>query len=199
MAAPLKDPDTTMTLCILGRRRALLLLAAAPVACTSPNPNLYTLEAVPGQNRPGAPRTIELRAIALARYLERSQIVRSSEDFRLDVLGNDWWGEPLDAMLARVTIQNLTQRLDGSTVFSENGAISGIPDATLGINIQRMDQNRSGSVVLIAQVSVTRRTSVARTITITVLPPAAGTPGLVAAMSQAVGQLADQTAGMLVA
>ncbi len=199
MAAPLKDPDTTMTLCILGRRRALLLLAAAPVACTSPNPNLYTLEAVPGQSRPGAPRTIELRAIALARYLERSQIVRSSEDFRLDVLGNDWWGEPLDAMLARVTIQNLTQRLDGSTVFSENGAISGIPDATLGINIQRMDQNRSGSVVLIAQVSVTRRTSVARTITITVLPPAAGTPGLVAAMSQAVGQLADQTAGMLVA
>lgn len=188
-----------MTLCILGRRRALLLLAAAPVACTSPNPNLYTLEAVPGQSRPGAPRTIELRAIALARYLERSQIVRSSEDFRLDVLGNDWWGEPLDAMLARVTIQNLTQRLDGSTVFSENGAISGIPDATLGINIQRMDQNRSGSVVLIAQVSVTRRTSVARTITITVLPPAAGTPGLVAAMSQAVGQLADQTAGMLVA
>ncbi len=199
MAAPLKDLDTTMTHCILGRRRALLLMAAAPVACASPNPNLYTLEAVPGQARSGAPRTIELRAIALARYLERSQIVRSSEDFRLDVLGNDWWGEPLDAMLSRVTIQNLTQRLNGSTVFSENGAISGIPDATLGINIQRMDQNRSGAVVLIAQVSVTKRASVAQTMTITVSPPVAGTPGLVAAMSQAMGQLADRTAGMLVA
>ncbi len=198
MAAPLKDPDTTMTHCILGRRRALLLMAAFPAACASPNPNLYTLEAVPGQSRSGAPRTIELRAIALARYLERSQIVRSSEDFRLDVLGNDWWGEPLDAMLARVTIQNLTQRLDGSTVFSENGAISGIPEATLGINIQRMDQNRAGAVVLIAQVSVTRRASNARTMTITVVPPQAGTPGLVAAMSLAMGQLSDQTAGMLV-
>lgn len=197
MAALLKDPDTTMIHCILGRRRALLLMAAVPASCASPNPNLYTLEAVPGQSRRGAPRTIELRAIALARYLERSQIVRSSEDFRLDVLGNDWWGEPLDAMLARVTIQNLTQRLDGSTVFSENGAISGIPDATLGINIQRLDQNRSGAVVLIAQVSVTKRASIARTITINVSPAGAGTPGLVAAMSQAMGQLADQTAGML--
>ncbi len=114
------------------------------------------------------------------------------------MLGNDWWGEPLDAMLARVTIQNLTQRLDGSTVFSENGAISGIPEATLGINIQRMDQNRAGAVVLIAQVSVTRRASNARTMTITVVPPQAGTPGLVAAMSLAMGQLSDQTAGMLV-
>jgi uncharacterized lipoprotein YmbA len=187
-----------MTPRILGRRRTLLLLAAAPAACASPNPNLYTLAVVPGPSRPGAPRTIELRAIALARYLERSQIVRSSEDYRLDVLGNDWWGEPLDAMLARVTIQNLTQRLNGSTVFAENGAISGIPDATLGINIQRMDQNRSGAVVLIAQVSVTRRTGVARTFTITVSPPLAGTPGLVAAMSQAAGQLADHAASMLV-
>ncbi len=188
-----------MTPRILGRRRTLLLLAAAPAACASPNPNLYTLAVVPGPGRPGAARTIELRAIALARYLERSQIVRSSEDYRLDVLGNDWWGEPLDAMLARVMVQNLTQRLEGSTVFAENGAISGIPDATLGINIQRMDQNRAGAVVLVAQVSVTRRASVARTITVTVSPPIPGTPGLVAAMSDAIGQLADQTAAMLVA
>jgi uncharacterized lipoprotein YmbA len=43
--------------------------------------------------------------------------VRSSEDFRLDVSGNDWWGEPLDAMMGRVLTQELTQRLPGSTVF----------------------------------------------------------------------------------
>ena len=41
-----------------------------------------------------------LRQIGLARYLERSQIVRSSENYRLDVMANDWWGEPLGAMLS---------------------------------------------------------------------------------------------------
>ena len=52
-------------------------------------------------------------------------------------------------------------------------------------------------MVLIAQVSVTRREATARTITIQVTPAGAGTSALVAAMSEAVGQLADQAAGML--
>ena len=97
---------------------------AAGGSCASPNPSLYTLAVVPGPTHPGAPRRIELREIALAHYLERSQIVRSSEDYRLDVLGNDWWGEPLDSMLSRVLVQELSQRLPGSTVFAENGAIT---------------------------------------------------------------------------
>src|SRR5215475_11960570 len=87
-----------------GRRQLLwiTLLAALPAACASPNPTLYTLAVVPGAEHTGAPHVIELRAIAIAHYLERSQIVRSSEDLRLDVLGGDWWGEPLDAMLGRI-------------------------------------------------------------------------------------------------
>src|SRR5581483_12307764 len=108
----------------IDRRGVLWLLAALPAACASPNPSLYTLAVVPGPTHPSSPPRIELRAIALAHYLERSQIVRSSEGFRLDVLGNDWWGEPLDAMLSRVLVQELSQRLPASTVFGENGAIS---------------------------------------------------------------------------
>ena len=106
-----------------GRRSALWLLAGAPAACASPDPSLYTLAVVPGRVLPSPPRRIELRQIALARYLERSRIVRSSENLRLDVLGNDWWGEPLDAMLSRVLVQALSQRLPTSMVFAENGAI----------------------------------------------------------------------------
>jgi len=182
----------------LARRTALLgVCSLALAACASPNPNLFTLAPVTGEVRSGAPPIVELRAISLARYLERSQIVRSSEDFRLDVLGNDWWGEPLDTMLGRVIVQNLSQRLPGVTVFAENGAISTVPDVMLGINIQRLDQNRAGAVVLIAQVSVTRRDTVARTITLQVVPSGAGTAPLVAAMSEAIGQLSDQAAGML--
>jgi len=166
-------------------------------ACASPNPVLYTLAPVPGAERRGTPKVIELRSIGLARYLERSQIVRSSEDFRLDVLSNEWWGEPLDTMLSRVLSQNLTQRLPGTTIFAESGAVTALPDAMLGINIQRLDQARNGAIILIAQVSVKRVSATARTITIEVTPAGPGTGSLVAAMSEAVGQLADQIAGML--
>jgi uncharacterized lipoprotein YmbA len=182
---------------LLPRRRALWLLAALPAACSSPNPTLYTLAVVPGATHPVAPMRIELREVALARYLERSQIVRSSEDFRLDVLGNDWWGEPVDSMLNRVLVQELSQRLPSCTVFGENGAITVTPDATVELNVQRFDEDRSGAVVLLAQVAVTGRVAVTRNLRFAVPPPSPGTSGLVSAMSSAAGQLADTIAGML--
>lgn len=181
----------------LGRRRMLWLLAGLPAACASPNPALYTLAIVPGATHPVAPPHIELRDIALARYLERSQIVRSSEDFRLDVLGNDWWGEPLDAMLNRVLVQELSQRLPSSTVFAENGAITATPDATVELNIQRFDEDRSGALILLAQVAVTGDVTATRNVRFSVPPPSPGTSGLVSAMSTAVGELADAIAEML--
>ena len=182
---------------MLSRRCTVILLATLPMACSSPNPTLYTLAVLPGTQHQHAPRTIELRSIALARYLERSQIVRSSEDYRLDVLGNDWWGEPLDAMLGRVLVQELTNRLPGSTVFPENGAVSVTPDATVAINIERLDTDHSGAVVLVAQVAVSDHGVAARSVRLTVPPPSANTAGLVSAMSSATAQLADAVADML--
>lgn len=181
------------------RRRALIaLLAASPAACASPNPALYTLAVVPGAEHAGAPHVVELRAIAVAHYLERSQIVRSSEGFRLDVLGNDWWGEPLDAMLGRVLSEELTQRLPGSTVYGENGSISATAAVTVAINVQRLDADAAGVVVLIAQVAVTSgRDSAMRAVRYTVPPTGTGTAGLVSAMSTTVGQLADMVAAMV--
>jgi len=181
---------------MLPRRYVLSLLAALP-ACSSPNPTLYTLAVVPGATHAGAPRVIELRAIALARYLERSQIVRSSEDYRLDVSGNEWWGEPLDAMMGRILVQELTERLPGSTIFAENTAISVTPDVSVGINLQRLDMDRTGTLVLIAQVALSGRMTTARNLRLTVTPPSTDTSGLVSAMSTATGQLADAVAAML--
>jgi uncharacterized lipoprotein YmbA len=170
-------------------------------ACTSsPNPALYTLASVKGTERSGAPKVISLQQVVTARYLERSQIVRSSDDYRLDVMANDWWGEPLGNMVDRILVQELSQRLPQSSVFGENSAISPSPDATVEINIQRLDRNRSGSVVLQAQVgiSVRRRTgSQLRNVTLEVAPPTPDIAGQVAATSAAVGQLADQIALLL--
>jgi uncharacterized lipoprotein YmbA len=141
---------------------------------------------------------IELRGISLARYLERSQIVRSSEGYRMDVLSNDWWGEPLDSMIGRILVQELNQRLPGSTVFGDNGAISTSPDATVEINVQRLDLDRDGAVLLAAQVSVEAKGSATRGVSLTVRPEDGTTRALVAAMSIVVAQLADTIAGMLV-
>jgi uncharacterized lipoprotein YmbA len=143
------------------------------------------------------PRVIELRSIGIARYLERSQIVRSSENYRLDVLPNDWWGEPLDAMIGRTLARALTQRLPGSTVFLENGAISAEPDATVQVNVQRLDQQANGAVRLVAQFAVVRRAGDTRGVTLDVPTRGSTTPDLIAAMSDAIGQLADRIAAAL--
>ena len=184
------------------RRRALIGLAAtvALAACASPNPRLYTIASVPGPVVGGGPKVVLLREIGLARYLERSQIVRSSEDYRLDVLANDWWGEPLGAMLSRTLVAELAQRLPDSVVYGENGAVTTPPDATIELNIQRLDQDASGSVVLVAQAGLLRHGRVApttRAFRFSVKPGGPGVASEVAAMSAAVGQLADGLAAML--
>src|SRR5712672_3872307 len=114
-----------------GTRLVVLLLAAGLAACSSPNPDLYTIAPVQGPVHPGAPKVIALQQISTAHYLERSQIVRSSENYRLDVMSNDWWGESLSAMLSRILIEELSQRLPQSTIFSESGAVTASPDATI--------------------------------------------------------------------
>ena len=181
------------------RRHFLLLAAAVPAACASPDPTLYVLAPIAGTTTPGAPRTVELREVGLARYLERSQIVRSSDSYRLDVLSNEWWGEPLGAMISRVLVQELTQRLVGSTVYPESGAITGEAAATVAVNIQRLDADAAGAVVLIAQVEVRGRSVATRNIHLMMTTATAGTPGLVEAMSRVIAQLADAIAGMVIA
>jgi uncharacterized lipoprotein YmbA len=173
---------------------------AVLASCSSPNPVLYTIAPVPGSVQSGGPKVVVLHQIAIARYLERSQIVRSSENYRLDVMSNDWWGEPLGAMLSRVLIEELGQRLPQSTVIGENGAVTASPDATVELNLQRLDEDASGNLILQAQASVGfkgRGAPLLRSFRFVVTPPQPGVPGEVTAISTAVGQLADGLAAML--
>lgn len=185
------------------RRRLFLSSAGMAVlaACASTNPTLYTLAPVPGAPHPGAPPVVVLREISLARYLERPQIVRSSASYQLDVMVNDWWGEPLGAMLGRILVEELSQRLPGSVVLSELGAVGNRPDATVELNALRLDAERTGTVVLRAQLGVSRadrrRAPTAEAIEVKAEPPSDGVAGEVAAMSDAVGKLADRIAAAL--
>lgn len=191
---------------MIGRKHvhgiAVVALLAVLTACSSPPPKLYTIAPVNGATRTGGPAVIVLQQIGVARYLERSQIVRSSENYRLDVLPNDWWGEPIAAMLSRVLIDELSQRLPRSTVLNENGAVNSTADATVALNVRRLDQDAAGNLVLQAQAAVTfkgRTEPSLRAFRFEVTPQSTGVAAGVAAISAAVGQMADGLAGMLLA
>ncbi len=188
--------------------RALIpfLLLAAPLSasvagCASPNPNLFTLAAVPGAAQPAGARSIELRRVGLAGYLDRPEIVRSDVQYRLQVSGTDRWGEPMGSMLDRVFTEDLVQRLPGTSVFTEAGAISTRPDLVLEVDVQRLDSDASGDVVLLAQVAIqhqdAERTAAATEVRLTIHPASGRTPDLVAAMSTVLGQFADEVARKL--
>src|SRR4051794_3700381 len=117
-------------------RRSFLALPFAAAACSSADPVLYTVAVKPGPALDRGPAVVRLREIGLAGYLDRREIVRSSDGVRLDVARNDWWGEPLGTMLARVLVVELSQRLPQSNIYSEDGAITADPNAVLAVNIQ---------------------------------------------------------------
>ena len=187
----------------IGRRGAGTLAAALAAACRSPEPALYTLQPIPAlRPAPRAPRTVVVRQVSLARYLDRQSIVRSAEGYRLEVSENDWWGEPLDAMVTRVLVENLAQRLPGSTVFGSGGAISTPAEGVVEVDVQRLGLTDPTKLTLTAQVAVTlrqpRRREATRTETIAVPLDAGGdTRAFVAAASLAVGRLADSIAALL--
>ncbi len=175
-------------------------LTLALFACASPNPNLYTIAPVTGTVHQASPQVVVLQQIGLARYLERQQIVRSSENYKLDVSENDWWGEPLSAMISRVLIEELGQRLPQSTILAESGAVTISPDTTVELNILRLDQEAGGQVVLQAQASVSykdQRDPILQSFRLTAAPSSPNVQGEVAAISATLGQLADRLAPII--
>jgi uncharacterized lipoprotein YmbA len=182
---------------------SVMVLGLVLFGCSSASPALYTIAPVNGVvQQQATPKVILLQQLGLERYLERSQIVRSSENYRLDVMENDWWGEPLAAMLSRILVAELGQRLPQSTVISEVGAVSAPADATITLNVQRLDEDASGNVILQAQAGISfkgRGAPVLRGFHFSIPPSSPGTPGEVAAISVAVGRLADGLTAMLVA
>jgi len=183
-------------------RRGLIALALAVSGCISPEPAFYTLAVAPGAPQPGAPRLVELRRPSIAGYLDRSEIVRGDADpYRLDVRAGERWGEPFGTMLGRVLAEDLNQRLPGSTVFTAQGSLSPDPQARIEIDVPRFDLGTNGRIILRAQVVVSRLhgggAARTRTVQVEATPASTATTALVAAMSQALGRVADAIAAML--
>lgn len=121
---------------------------------SSPEPQFYTLFPRGGNELPSEPLQVELRRPGLPGYLDRPQIVRHQQSEKLEFSANSRWGAPLQDMVGSILAENLAQRLPGSSVFTEAGAISAVPDALIELDLQRFELTSKGSVELIAQVAV---------------------------------------------
>lgn len=186
------------------RLRFMVALCATlgAASCASPDPKLYLVAPVPGTELHGGPKVVALHSVGVAQYLLRSPIVQSSADYRVVLIPNAWWGEPIDAMLGRVLVEDLTQRLPRSTIYSTASAVTGSPEATIELEVQRLDLDREGHLVLIAQGSVTfknRESADTRSFRVSQALPSPGPDGQVAATSTALAQVADRLAAMVAA
>ena len=104
-------------------------------------------------------------------------------------------------MTTRVLIENLSLRLPAAQVVSEASPVSLTPDVTLEVDVSRFDTDSSGQVVLDAHWATQRERGPAavKLARIRVRPASTSVADLVAAMSDAFGQLSDQIAQGVVA
>ena len=165
---------------------------------SSPEPTFYALAPTRGAENAAPVHVIEMRRPGVPGYLDRSDIVTGVASYRLRVANTERWGEPLGDMIARVLAQDLQQRLPGSVVFTEAGALAASPDALVEVDIQRFDAGQDGAVTLAAQVVVQsgqeRALLATRSLRLSARSSGAGTAALAATMSALLGQLADQIA-----
>jgi uncharacterized lipoprotein YmbA len=180
---------------------AALCLEGAIGCGTSPPSTFYALSAQSGTAERSPVHTLKLRRPAIAGYLDRQVIVKTVVNHRLGLVDTDRWAAPLDEMLGRVLAQDVEQRLAGSVVFTEDGAITADANLTLEVDVRRFDVGDGGKVNLVAEIAMEKGDAHAplgtRTIELQQVPQGPTTQALVAAMSDLVGKLADAIAALV--
>ncbi len=177
------------------------LAAAALVACHSPDPTLYTLVPIAGTPDAAPAGAAAVARMEVARYLDRPQIVRRHDVYALATDDTERWAEPLDEMMPRVLVAELTERLPHMSIAQSSSGMLGDTDTNLAVSIDRFDVDPDGTVVLDARWSVRGRTGAGPLDTVEIREHAAssGTGDLVAAMSGCLAQLSDRLAAALAA
>jgi len=175
----------------------LLLLASG---CTATPPShFYTLAPRPALQPARYSGIVMVKPVELAKYLDRPQIVRYADAYQLSFSEFERWGEGMRDMVTRVLVENLSTRLSGGQVYDGSGPLTLRPDATIEVEISRFDADPNGAVILAAQWTILRERQKPRLQAERISVPAdpSKTPELVAAMSDALGQLGDRMARSL--
>lgn len=179
----------------------LVLLCALGACSPSPTPRLFTLAERPAPPAGRFVGTISVRRVAIAKYLDRLEIVSYSNSYELKLSEYNLWGEDLADMATRVLIGSLAQRMLGSQVYPALGALSvSTPDVALEVNITRFELDPGGAVVLSGQWVAHRKGQgdQLRSAQVRVVPNSNDTTAQVAAMSDALSQVASDIAAGLV-
>ncbi len=176
----------------------LALLGLLPLAgCGSSEPDYYTLKPWPGVAQGGGPLTLKLRTPGVASTLDRDYIVRNDGGYKLTLAHDAAWSEPLADMIGQTLAQDLQQRLPGTTVFTQAGAISTKAQAVLELDVSRFAQDPDGNVGITATLSVTRPdggTAPSHALHLVTTPNGSDVDALVAALSRLLGEVADEAA-----
>jgi hypothetical protein len=180
---------------------ALLLLAGCG---HSPPTRFFTLDPAP----PSRPTTaavamapIQLDAVHIPPALDRPQVVTQLGANRLDVHDLDQWASPLGEMMRRTLAQDLLARLpQGSFILPDAPRPQGVRG--LVVDVLQIDATPGGQVTLEASWTLmapgAARPALIRTVQLSA-NAGLGPQGTAAAMSQLLGQLADQIVGEVAA
>ena len=178
-------------------RAGFLLAALLTAGCGSSDPDYYTLKAWPGPAQAGGPPTVRVRTPTVAAFLDRDSIVRNDQGYRLKLAKEAAWGEPIAELIGRTLTQDLQQRLPGSTVFAEDGAVSTTPQAVVELDVSQFAEDQDGNAAIGATLSVQRPDAAAATsqlLHLSMPPAGSSTADLAAALSRLLGQVADAAA-----
>ena len=121
--------------------------------CESAPTRFYTLEAAATADAPAASTrslTIGLGPVSLAKYLDRSGVVKRESRYEVSVSELDKWAEPLDSLVPRVLAEGLSRHLGTSEVYVIPRPRPPAVDYQIEAEIQRFDAAASGTVELTA-------------------------------------------------
>ncbi len=188
---------------VLGRLAALALLVSLAGCGSTRSSRFYVLTPHPPTTAARAAANDQLALgigpVALPLLLDRPQLVWRLSASERSLSEYSRWAEPLDANMARVLAENLAPRLGTERVFVDPFPASVPLDYRVSLDIVRCDAGPSGDLVLAVRWSLfdgTSREHLGTRLT-TLSEPLSGSqdPGaLVAAMSRALGELADEIA-----
>jgi len=179
---------------------ALALVTACP---SSPASHFYALSATPPS---GARRTtavaapVHVAAVHIPPSVDRRQMVRMTGPNSVQISETERWSAPLDEMLGNVLAQDLAARLpEGAVLFPRSPAPSGA--RALVVTLAELGPGADGHVRLTASWSLLASGSPAPVVSEKTIDidagPAANAEEAAAAVSRALGELADQIAAAL--
>jgi uncharacterized lipoprotein YmbA len=181
-----------------------LLLALASCG-TSPEPAFYTLAPVPGTSATDIRDTIKVVQPDLPAFLDRPDFVSQTSRYEISINETANWAEPLASLFERILADDLQQRLPSATVQTDSDFESlRAPRFIIETQLQLFNPADNGEAVLRGDCELTDRQSSRQQpqhfiIDLTVSNTSHTPDAIAAALSNLVGQYADQMSANIIA